>query len=109
MAELIIIYTLIAAAAFWVWRIQKKRQKQREAASFIRTKLTDINTAVAEFSQLLSLTNGYFPNHQLQLWKSRYAVIGESLVDLPEDTSLITLKKMLPSKHFAPTSKTAKV
>jgi DNA helicase-4 len=88
--ELALIYILIAAFAYWVWRIRKKRQEQKEAAEFIRSRLPEIQSAVSEFSQLLSLTNGYFSNYQLQQWQSRHAGIHELLMVLPEDTSLIS-------------------
>lgn len=88
--ELALIYIFIAAVAYWVWRIRKKRQEQKEAAEFIRSRLPEIKGAVSEFSQLLSLTNGYFSNYQLQQWQSRYADIHELLMVLPEDTSLNT-------------------
>lgn len=88
--ELALIYILIAAVAYWVWCVRKKHLDQREASAFIRSRLPEIQSAVSEFSQLLSLANGYFPHTQLQKWQSRHKGIHELLMVLPEDTSLIT-------------------
>jgi DNA helicase-4 len=88
--ELFLIYILIAALAYWIWRKRKKRKEQKEAAAFIRSRLPEIQSAVSEFSQLLSLTKGYFPNYQLQQWQNKHAGIHELLMALPEDTSIIT-------------------
>jgi hypothetical protein len=87
--ELFLIYILIATVAYWIWRKRKKRKEQKEAAAFIRSRLPEIQSAVSEFSQLLSLTKGYFPNYQLQQWQNKHAGIHELLMALPEDTSLI--------------------
>jgi hypothetical protein len=89
--ELALIYILIAAVAYWIWRYRKNQQSKRENTLYFRTKLRDVETAIAEADACFNPAHGFFASHSLKLWMDKYAVLKTALDDFdPQQTFLKT-------------------
>jgi DNA helicase-4 len=89
--ELALIYILIAAVAYWIWRYRKNQQSKQENTLYFRTKLSDVETALAEADAYFTPEHGFFASHSLKQWLDKYAALKTALDDFnPQQTVLKT-------------------
>lgn len=120
--ELFLLYTLIAAAAYWIWRYRKRQiilQEQAERVSDqmtdiiqvvedsreqqavrARALMTDINQAVEEFRKHLNNEHGYFSNHQLTQWKEQHGALYKSMREFLAFMSFLTPEEQATLDSF---------
>ncbi|MFN9911731.1 MAG: UvrD-helicase domain-containing protein, partial [Pirellulaceae bacterium] len=95
-----LIYILIAAVAYWVWRYRKNQQSKQENTLYFRTKLNDVDTALTEADAHFNPDQGFFASYSLKQWMDKYAALKTALDDFDSQQTLLKTEEIDIIQNF---------
>ena len=98
--ELFLIYILIAAVAYWIWRHRENQKGKRENTQYFRTKLSEVETALAEADAYFNPAHGFFACHSLKQWMDKYAALKTALDDFDSQQTLLKTEEIDIIQNF---------
>ena len=98
--ELALIYILIAAVAYWIWRYRENQKGKRENTLYFRSKISDVETALAEADALFNPAHGFFTCHSLKQWMDKYATLKIALDDFDPQQTLLKTEEIDTIRNF---------